>query len=65
MPPRPPRSEPATVETANGLAAQIEQLRRLFPQAFAEGRVDWEALRAALGDFVDDRPERYAFTWAG
>ena len=65
MPPRPPRGEPVTVETANGLAAQIEQLRRLFPQAFAEGRVDWEALRAALGDFVDDRPERYAFTWAG
>jgi adenine-specific DNA-methyltransferase len=27
--------------------------------------VDFERLRAALGDALDDAPERYSFTWAG
>jgi adenine-specific DNA-methyltransferase len=40
-------------------------LRDLFPEAFTEGKVDFEKLRATLGDLVDDRPERYTFTWAG
>jgi adenine-specific DNA-methyltransferase len=40
-------------------------LRDLYPEAFSEGRVDFDRLRAALGDLVDDRPERYTFSWAG
>ena len=31
----------------------------------SKGKIDWEALRAALGEDVEDRPERYTFTWAG
>jgi adenine-specific DNA-methyltransferase len=46
-------------------AERLAALRDLIPEAFTEGRVDWEKLRAALGDLVDERPERYAFTWAG
>ena len=52
-------------ETGNLLAEQTEQLRGVFPEVFTEGKVDWEKLRAALGNLVDDRPERYSFTWAG
>ena len=47
------------------IADQIERLRAIFPDAFSEGRVDWDRLRATLGEIVDERPERYSFTWAG
>ncbi|MBL7183418.1 MAG: site-specific DNA-methyltransferase [Anaerolineae bacterium] len=57
--------EPIQKETANITEEQHARLKELFPQAFTEGRVDWDRLRAALGDLVDDSPERYTFTWAG
>ncbi len=44
---------------------RLAVLRDLFPEAFSEGSIDWEKLRAALGQVVDDRPERYSFGWAG
>lgn len=44
---------------------RIEQLKTLFPEAVSEGKVDFEKLRQSLGEIVDDRPERYSFTWAG
>src|SRR3989337_4546826 len=40
-------------------------LAELYPECVSEGKIDFEKLRAALGDEVDARPERYAFTWAG
>jgi len=45
--------------------ARMKQLRELFPEAFTEGKLDISKLRAAVGDEVEDRPERYSFTWAG
>ncbi len=47
------------------ITKQIARLREIFPEAVAEGKVDWERLRATLGEIVDERPERYSFTWAG
>ena len=47
------------------IAEQVERLRDLFPEAVTEGKVDWDRLRATLGEIVDGRPERYSFTWAG
>lgn len=44
---------------------QLDSLKALFPSAVSEGRIDLEKLRELLGDAVDDRPERYTFTWAG
>lgn len=44
---------------------RIENLKAIFPEAFTEGKVDFDKLRATLGDLVDDSPERYSFTWAG
>lgn len=57
-------------ESVNTTSADINeerstQLRQLFPEAFTEGKIDFDKLRAALGDLIDDRPERYSFTWAG
>jgi adenine-specific DNA-methyltransferase len=61
------RDEIETVETTSPdlLVEQIEQLKRIFPQVFSEGKIDFTKLRAALGDAVDTQPERYSFTWAG
>ncbi|MFO8006433.1 MAG: site-specific DNA-methyltransferase [Candidatus Brocadiia bacterium] len=47
------------------VAEQIERLRELFPECVAEGQVDFEELKATLGEVVNDSPERYSFTWAG
>jgi len=43
----------------------INKLRELFPEAFTEGKVDFDALKEVLGDYVDGRDERYRFTWNG
>jgi adenine-specific DNA-methyltransferase len=40
-------------------------LKDLIPQAFVEGKIDFAKLRESLGDEVDERAERYSFTWAG
>ena len=43
----------------------IEQLKQLFPDVFSENKIDFEALKAVLGEEVDDSEERYNFTWKG
>jgi adenine-specific DNA-methyltransferase len=62
MPDQPPRVNALSPDTNSG---RLGQLRELFPEALTEGRLDFDKLRAALGDFVDDAPERYSFSWAG
>ncbi len=57
--------EPVQTETPDITAEQRARLRELFPEAFTEGKIDFDRLRATLGDLVDDGPERYRFTWAG
>jgi len=59
--------------SANIVDANLAKLRELFPDAFTESstegeprwRVDFDALREALGDAIEDKPERYSFTWNG
>ncbi|CAK2030663.1 site-specific DNA-methyltransferase [Vibrio crassostreae] len=43
----------------------IEQLKQIFPDVFSENKIDFEALKAVLGEEVDDSEERYNFTWNG
>jgi len=43
----------------------IRQLQQLFPDVFNEGKVDFDALKAALGEHIEDKEERYNFTWHG
>ncbi|MCF7853187.1 MAG: site-specific DNA-methyltransferase [Candidatus Pacebacteria bacterium] len=44
---------------------RIEQLKRLFPEIECEGKINFDTLRELLDGGVDDRPERYSFSWAG
>lgn len=47
------------------IAEQVDRLKDLFPEVVSEGKVDFEMLKTMLGEIVDDRAERYSFTWAG
>ena len=47
------------------VADNINKLKELFPEAFTEGKVDFDALKEVLGEYVDGRDERYSFTWNG
>jgi adenine-specific DNA-methyltransferase len=60
-----------SLNTPHIAADRLQALKDLIPEAFSEGEVDFDRLRAALGDIVDDAgtehrfPERYSFSWAG
>jgi len=48
------------------LQNQLENLKQLFPEAIAEGKIDWEKLQVALGkENLEFRNERYVLNWAG
>ena len=51
--------------SADLVAENIVQLARLFPDALAEGKVDFPMLRELLGDAVDDADEKYGLNWHG
>ena len=43
----------------------IGALAVLFPEAFTEGRIDFEVLKGLLGAAVDERDEKYGLNWHG
>lgn len=47
------------------LAENVECIKALFPEAFVEGKVEFEALRELLGSFVDDNEEKFGLNWHG
>lgn len=49
-------------------AERVEELRRVVPEAFADGKMNWSALREALGDWAEDEAENaehFGLTWPG
>ncbi|OTA16024.1 type II DNA modification methyltransferase [Xenorhabdus vietnamensis] len=52
-------------KSANITQENIDQLKQLFPEVFSESKIDFDALKAMLGEVVDDSNERYNFTWHG
>jgi adenine-specific DNA-methyltransferase len=44
---------------------KIEKLKAIIPEAFTEGKIDWEKLKVALGEDVEFKNERYVLNWAG
>jgi len=55
------------METSHPLLVpeRLKILQSLMPEVFDEGRIDWEKLRAALGEQVNFSNERYVLNWAG
>jgi len=52
-------------QSADLVAGNIALLQSLFPEAFTEGKVDFEVLKQLLGGAVDDREEKYGLNWHG
>lgn len=52
-------------QTADIVADNLERLKGLFPEAFAEGKVDFDVLRQLFGDTVDKGDEKYGLNWHG
>ncbi len=57
-------SDPKT-RSADLTAENIAQLKALFPEAFIEGKIDFDVLKQLLGGAVDDKDEKYGLTWHG
>lgn len=47
------------------LADNIAKIKQLFPEVFTEDKIDFERLQEVLGEYVDDKEERYRFEWNG
>ena len=52
-------------QSADILAGNIKQLKMFFPEAFTEGKIDFEVLRQMLGGTVEEREEKYGLNWHG
>lgn len=44
---------------------KIKALQEILPEIFTEGKVDWEKLKATLGEDINFSNERYVLNWAG
>ncbi len=57
-------------ETIDGLSMNIEQtnkdkLKTIFPECFAEGKLDIDKLLGLCGEYIDNDFEKYKFEWKG
>lgn len=52
-------------ESMDIVADNIEKLKTIFPDVFCEDKVDFVKLQEVLGEYVEDKQERYNFTWNG
>lgn len=47
------------------LTDKLNQLKEIIPEAFTEDKIDWEKLKATLGEDINFTNERYNLNWAG
>lgn len=57
-------------EIIDGLSMNLEQtnmdkLRAVFPECFAEGKLDIDKLLSLCGEYIDNDFEKYKFEWKG
>ncbi len=57
-------NDPET-QSADIVADNLSQLQSLFPEAFSEGKIQFDVLRQLLGDAVDEADEKYGLNWHG
>ena len=44
---------------------KLKAIKELLAEVFAEGKIDWEKLKATLGEDINFSNERYVLNWAG
>ena len=52
-------------ESLNIKEDNLNKLKSVLPEVFSEDKVDWEKLKAHLGDTIVIANERYTLNWAG
>jgi adenine-specific DNA-methyltransferase len=57
--------EDSETKSADILKENVAALEALFPEAFTEGRVNFDVLKQLLGEEVDERDEKYGLNWHG
>ncbi len=59
------KHEDQLAKSADIVSENIAQLQSLFPEAFVEGKIDFEVLKQLLGGAVEEREEKYGLNWHG
>lgn len=59
------KTKNSDLPTNDTLTENLLRLKDLFPEAFTEGKVDFEVLRHILGNFVETHDEKYGLSWHG
>ena len=57
-------NDPET-RSSDVFAENVEHLKKVFPEAFAEGKVDFDVLKQLLGGELDEHEEKYGLNWYG
>ncbi|GEM_PF-4285992 len=55
----------AETKSPDIVAENVERLKEIFPEAFTEGKIDFEVLKQLLGGAIDEREEKYGLNWHG
>ena len=60
------KMELTSLDVAEGKREELKRcLRQAFPEVFAEGSIDFDQLKRALGEWVDPGKERFGLNWPG
>ncbi|WFN88399.1 site-specific DNA-methyltransferase [Agrobacterium pusense] len=57
-------NDPET-KSADAVTENLEALQSLFPDAFREGKIDFDVLKQLLGGAVGESDEKYGLNWHG
>lgn len=52
-------------ESLDIISENVSKLKELFPEIVTEDKIDFDKLKAVLGNYTEDDFERYNFTWKG
>jgi len=52
-------------ESLDIVSENVSKLKELFPEVVAEDKIDFDKFKEVFGEYIEDSPERYNFTWKG
>jgi len=58
-------SDMPELQSMNITEDNVSKLKSLFPESFSEGSIDFDVLKQLLGEYVDEKEERFGLNWYG
>ena len=52
-------------ESKDIIQENVSKLKEIFPEIVTEDKIDFDKLKLALGEDIDESSEKYSFTWPG